>query len=56
MKRLLIACTLLVVALAGVLHGNYIESERKNDMRISEAYKDLYPELLAFTPVTSYPF
>ncbi len=56
MKRLLIACILLIVALAGVLHGGYIESERANDIRISEAYKDLYPETLAFNPVTQYPF
>jgi hypothetical protein len=56
MKRLLIACILLVVALAGVLHGNYIESERVKDITISEAYKDLYPETLAFDPMTDYPF
>ena len=56
MKRLLIACILLIVALAGVLHGSYIERERSNDIRISEAYKDAYPETLAFDPVTHYPF
>jgi hypothetical protein len=56
MKRLLIACILLIVALAGVLHGNYIESERANDITISEAYKDVYPETQAFDPMTDYPF
>ena len=54
MKRLLIACILLIVAFAGVLHGNYIERERANDITINEAYKDLYPETLAFDPVTNY--
>jgi len=56
MKRLLIACILLVVALAGVLHGNYIERERSNDMIISEASKDAYPATLAFDLMTHYPF
>jgi hypothetical protein len=56
MKRLLITCILLVVALAGVLHANYIERERENDIAITEAYKNLYPETLAFDPMTHYPF
>jgi hypothetical protein len=56
MKKLLIACILLIVALAGVLHANYIERERANEIIISEAYRDLYPETLAFDPMTHYPF
>jgi hypothetical protein len=56
MKRLLIACILLIFALAGVLQGNYIERERANDITITEAYKDLYPETLVFDPMTNYPF
>ena len=56
MKKLLITCILLIVALAGVLHGNYIEHERANDISISEAYKGAYPETLAFDPMTDYPF
>ena len=56
MKRLLIACTLLIVALAGVLHGNYIEREKANDITITEAYKDSYPETLVFYPMTHYHF
>ena len=56
MKRLLIACTLLIVALAGVLHGNYIETEKANGITITEAYKDSYPETLAFDPATNYLF
>jgi hypothetical protein len=56
MKRLLIACILLIVALAGVLQGNYIERERPNDIAISEAYKKVYPETLTFDLMTHYPF
>jgi len=56
MKRLLFACMLLVVALAGVLHANYIERERENDLTLTEAYKNLYPETLVFDPMTNYPF
>jgi hypothetical protein len=56
MKRLLITCILLVVALGGVLHANYIERERENNTAITEAYKNLYPETLTFDPMTHYPF
>ena len=56
MKKLLITCILLIVALAGVLHANYIERERENDLTITEAYKNLYPETLVFYPMTHYPF
>jgi len=56
MKRLLIACILLIVALAGVLHANYIERGRENDIALTEAYKNLYPETLVFYPMTHYPF
>ena len=56
MKRLLIACILQIVTLAGALHANYIERERGEGITISEAYKDLYPETLAFDPVTHYLF
>jgi hypothetical protein len=56
MKRLLIACIPLIVALAGVVHGNYIEHERTEEITITEAYKDLYPETLDFDPMTHYPF
>jgi hypothetical protein len=56
MKRLLITCILLIIALAGVLHGNSIERELANDITITEAYKDLYPETLTFDPATNYLF
>jgi hypothetical protein len=56
MKRLLFACMLLVVALAGILHANYIERERESDLTITEAYKNLYPQTIAFDPMTHYPF
>ena len=56
MKRLLIACILLVIALAGVLQANHIERERENELTIAEAYKNLYPETIAFDPITHYPF
>lgn len=56
MKRLLFVSMLLVLALAGVLHANHIERERENDLTLTEAYKDLYPETLAFDPMTHYPF
>ena len=56
MKKLLSACILLTFTLAGVLHANYIERERENDIAITEAFKNLYPETLVFDPMTDYPF
>jgi hypothetical protein len=56
MKRLVITCILLIVALAGVLQGNYIAHERPNDIAISEAYKNVYPETLTFDLMANYPF
>jgi hypothetical protein len=55
-RRLLLTFILLAVTLAGVLHGNYIRPERAHDIAISEAYKSVYPETLAFDQVPNYPF
>ena len=56
MKKLLIAFMLLSFALAGVLHADYIERERENDIALTEAYKNVYPQTLAFDQMTLYPF
>ena len=56
MKKLLIACMLLSCALAGVLHAEYVERERESEIVLTEAYKNLYPETLAFDQMTLYPF
>ena len=56
MKRLLIGCIVLIVAIAGVLHGGTRGYQRDNGITLSEAYKGLYPETLAFDSMPPYPF
>ena len=56
MKKLLVTLSLVSVALAGVLHGNYIQNEWAEDSAMIEAYKDLYPETMPFDPMVDYPF
>jgi hypothetical protein len=55
-RRLLRTFILLTVTLGGVLHGNFIHHERMEYIPLSEAYKNLYPETLAFDQVPNYPF
>ena len=56
MKKLFVTLCLVSVALAGVLHGNYIQSEWAEDSAIIEGYKDLYQEPMPFDPMVDYPF
>ena len=56
MKKLLVTLSLVSVALAGVLHGNYIQNEWAEDSAMIEAYKDLYPETMPLDPMVDYPF
>ena len=56
MKRLFFAFILVVVVLAGALHGHYTKSEMTDDITISEAYKNLYPETMHFDPMVDFPF
>ena len=56
MKKLLVTLCLVSVALAGVLHDNYIQNERAEDSAMIEAYKDLYQEPMPFDPMVDYPF
>ena len=56
MKKLLVTLSLVSVALAGVLHGNYIKNEWAEDSAMIEAYKNLYQETMPFDQMVDYPF
>ena len=60
MKRLLLITLMLVtVALAGVLHGNYVQQESVEGNSLKVAYGACYPEgipTITRIPATSIPF
>ena len=60
MKRLvLITLMLVTVALAGVLHGNYIQQESVEGTSLEVPYGTYYPDGIAnitLIPLTTIPF